>query len=427
MKNNRINVLVFPCGSEIGLEIHRSLKYSNHINLFGANSTDDHGKFVYENYISNLPFFSDEDFFEKLKKIIQEYKIDAIYPTMDSVIKVVSEYEKELECKVIGSPKETNKICSSKLLTYKCLEGFINLPEMYNSPKEVISFPIFMKPDVGYGSRGAKLVKNHLELQEHLKEYPTSLLLEYLPGKEYTVDCFTNKNGELLYSRARERARISKGISVKTKPVNDRNIEFEKIAKTINSKLTFRGAWFFQVKEDVRGELCLLEVASRLAGSSSIFRNTGVNFALLSIFDKLDYNVKLFDNNFEIVLDRALSNKYKININFNKAYIDFDDCLILRDSTVNIELLSLIFKFINKGVRVILITKHERDINNSLTSFRLQGIFDEIIHLSKYDNKYKYMDKNNSIFIDDSFAEREEVYNNLRIPVFAPDAIESLI
>jgi hypothetical protein len=43
------NVLVFPCGSEIGLEVYRSLKHSIHFNLIGANSVDDHGRVVFVN------------------------------------------------------------------------------------------------------------------------------------------------------------------------------------------------------------------------------------------------------------------------------------------------------------------------------------------------------------------------------------------
>jgi hypothetical protein len=35
------NVLVFPCGSEIGLEIHKSLSYSTHFTLVGGSSVDD--------------------------------------------------------------------------------------------------------------------------------------------------------------------------------------------------------------------------------------------------------------------------------------------------------------------------------------------------------------------------------------------------
>jgi hypothetical protein len=47
-------ILVFPCGSEIGLEIYRAMRYSTHFTLAGASSVDDHGKFVYEEYYGGL-------------------------------------------------------------------------------------------------------------------------------------------------------------------------------------------------------------------------------------------------------------------------------------------------------------------------------------------------------------------------------------
>ena len=42
------HVLVFPAGSEIGLEIYNSLKYSHHVEVFGASGKSDHASFVYE-------------------------------------------------------------------------------------------------------------------------------------------------------------------------------------------------------------------------------------------------------------------------------------------------------------------------------------------------------------------------------------------
>ena len=44
-------VLVFPCGSEIGLELHRALGKAKEVVLYGASSVSDHGEFVYENHI----------------------------------------------------------------------------------------------------------------------------------------------------------------------------------------------------------------------------------------------------------------------------------------------------------------------------------------------------------------------------------------
>ena len=90
------NILVFPCGSEIGLEIHNSVKYSTYFNLIGANSIDDHGKFIYDNYISGLPFVNENEIVSALRNIVSKYKIDAIYPTMDIVITQLKEKEEEI-------------------------------------------------------------------------------------------------------------------------------------------------------------------------------------------------------------------------------------------------------------------------------------------------------------------------------------------
>lgn len=424
--SNKYNILVFPCGSEIGLEINRSLKYSIHINLIGGNSVDDHGKFVYENYIPNIPFFDDPSFLITIKKIIKEHNIHAIYPAMDAVIAKLSSLETELGCKVIGSPFKTNEICLSKIKTYEILKDTITVPKIYSNLDEVNQFPVFMKPEVGYGARGAKLIHNFNQGKEHLISFPSSIILENLPGREFTVDCFTNKDGDLLFSKARIRNRISNGISVNTVPVTNKVKEFEEIASSINNKIEFRGAWFFQMKEDSSGDLSLLEVASRLGGSSSLFRNLGINFALLSIFDAFNHKVEIFLNDFNLELDRALDNKYKIDIQFSRVYVDFDDCLLLTDK-VNTNLVSLLYQFLNDGKKLILITKHDKDINISLKQFRLLDLFDEIIHLEKSHYKYEYMQSESSIFIDDSHAERLQVYEKLGIPVFAPDNVECLL
>ncbi|HTB48507.1 MAG TPA: carbamoylphosphate synthase large subunit short form, partial [Verrucomicrobiae bacterium] len=67
------NVLVFPCGSEIGLEIYKSLSHSTHFNIFGGSSTADHGEFVYENYIGDLPTVDSPTFTEELNSVIDKY------------------------------------------------------------------------------------------------------------------------------------------------------------------------------------------------------------------------------------------------------------------------------------------------------------------------------------------------------------------
>lgn len=421
---NPLNILVFPCGSEIALEIHRSLKYSRFVKLYGANSVSDHGRFVYENYIEGIPFVSDNNFIDSIKNIVDELNIDAIFPAMDSVISKLKEQEDYLGCKVIASPYETSNICLSKTKTYKTLENKIPIPHIYENIQDIKQYPVFVKPDVGYGSRGAKRIDNKESMIAHFSEKQNSIVMDYLPGDEYTIDCFTNKNGELIFAGARLRQRITNGISVNTIPVSDS--EFKEYAQIINKTITLRGAWFFQLKKDINGKLVLLEVASRFGGSSALYRNKGINFAMLSLFDAFGYDVSIVENDYYIELDRALDNKYKVDINYNEVYVDFDDCLIINQK-VNTSLIEFIFKCLNNNKKVILITKHSKDINESLDKYRLHGLFDEIIHLNNGDNKYKHIKTKSAIFIDDSFAERKEVHDNIKIPVFSPDMIEALM
>ena len=427
------NILVFPCGSEIALEVYRAVNHSTHFNLIGANSIDDHGQFVFENYIGGLPFITAPDFLEKFGQVIRENNIDAVYPAMDSVIELLKNNEDLLGCKVVSSPIETTQICLSKSRTYKVLENIVKVPKTYTANELVKAggpFPVFAKPDIGYGSRGAKKISSVEDLKAHLALYPSCILSEFLPGKEYTVDCFTNSNGKLLFAAARERCRIMNGISVNTKPVKGNAEEFMDFAQKINETIKFQGAWFYQVKRDANGSLTLLEIASRFGGSSSLFRAQGINFALMSLFDAFDIPVSILRNGYDVVMDRALDNKYKLDLKYSEVFIDFDDCIYLEKKFVNDAMMAFLYRCVNKGIKVTLLSRHDDEklgkLDELLDKLRIRQVFDRIIHLNPSQKKIDSIDNTDSIFIDDSFAERKAVADKFNIPVFSLDMIEAL-
>ena len=423
---NKKNIFVFPCGSEIALEIYRSLKYSTYFNLIGGSSVNDHGKFIFEDYLDGVPFITDENFIAVIKNIVKDRKIDAIYPAMDAVIVELKKHEAELGCKIICADLSVVETCLSKSKTYGELDGIIKVPKIFNA-SEVKHFPVFGKPDVGYGSRGCKKITTPKALDDFILTSPDSILCEFLPGDEYTVDCFTNKNGEILYFMPRIRQRVMNGISVNTVPYYDNTSEFAEIVRAVNQKIKFRGAWFLQLKRDSKGELTLLEIAARLGGSSSLSRGKGVNFAQLTLFDAFGYDVSVVDNDYAIELDRALDTVYKIDIVYEEVFCDFDDCLLIDEKYINTELIAFLYQCINEGKKITLLTKHANDIDETLYKFRLTGIFDRVIHLKGKDEKPGYIDNMNAIFIDDSFAERANVRSVLGIPVFSVDMVRCLL
>ena len=427
------NILVFPCGSEIALEVYRAVNHSTHFNLIGANSIEDHGQFVFENYIGGLPFITDPDFLEKFRQVVRDNNIDAVYPAMDAVIELLKSNEDFFGCKVVSSPIETTQICLSKSKTYKVLEDVVKVPRTYTANELVKAggmFPVFAKPDIGYGSRGAKKISSIEDLKAHLALYPSCILSEFLPGKEYTVDCFSSHNGDLLFAAARERCRIMNGISVNTKPVKENAEEFVEFAKRINSAIKFNGAWFYQVKRDANGNLTLLEVASRFGGSSSLFRAQGINFALMSLFDAFDIPVSVLRNGYDVIMDRALDNKYKLDLKYSEVFVDFDDCIYLEKKFVNDALMAFLYRCVNNGIKVTLLSRHDDEklgkLDELLDKLRIRQVFDRIIHLNPSQKKIDFIDNTDSIFIDDSFAERKAVADKFNIPVFSLDMIEAL-
>lgn len=426
MKKRRI--LVFPCGSEIGLEVYRSLRRSAHVQLIGANSIDDHGRFVYEDYVGGVPFIDEVQVIPALREIVARRGIDAIYPAMDKVTWKLKAHEADLGCRVIASGPETTEICLSKTKTYSHLQDRVKVPKVYPTIGEIAQYPVFAKPDVGYGSRGVFKADDALELQMFLSKNRAAqyITTEYLPGPEYTVDCFTDRHGVLRFAGPRGRNRISNGISVHTSPIREGVQEFRDLADQINQAIPFRGAWFFQAKKDAAGQLTLLEIASRLGGSSALHRALGVNFALLSVFDAFDMDVQIVENHYEVELDRALDNRYKTSLSYSTVYIDLDDTLIV-DGKVNLEAVSFLYKCRNDGKTIVLITKHAGVLEGELARFRVAPLFDQVIHLRQEDEKSDHIRKSDAIFIDDSFSERRKVAEACKIPVFDVHMIEALL
>lgn len=421
-------VLVFPCGSEIGLEINRALRYNKHFELWGASSSDNHhGKFVYQNYIEkNLPFVHEDCFRKELNDIIIDF--DYIYPANDDVLLELSRpWSDYFNDKVIASPFRTCEICRSKKATYEYFDGILNVPEIYENPLSFqdLPFPLFIKPDRGQGSEGTLKAERFSDIAHSFSNRCDLLLMEYLPGDEYTIDCFTDRHGKLRFVGPRKRTRIKAGISVNA--VLESPEYFEDYAHLINENLEMRGAWFFQMKYSRQNVPVLMEIAPRIAGTMATYRSLGINLPALTLYDRMGLDVEILNNGFDLQLDRAFYNSFKLDISYSRVYIDLDDCIII-DNKVNPLLMAFIYQCYNTGKQVNILTKHIGEIEQFLVDHNLhQLVKDTVFPVGTEICKSDYIVGNNSIFIDDSFKERQEVHRKCKIPVFDLDAVESLI
>lgn len=242
------NVLVFPCGTEIANEIISALENNKYFRLYFSSSDDR----TYCNYLGKpvykLPYVNEVNFISELRDLVNRLKIDFIIPANDDVALILSQTE-DLEPIVVGQSREVNEIVRFKDKTYEYFSDILPIAKIYKC-EEDLEFPIFVKPKRGHGSKKSFVIKNMREFRsfKELYSFDDFVYMEFLEGDEFTIDCFSD-NGNLLYSGARLRERIKRGISVQSAYVTDDKLQkiFRNFAEKISNKLNLHGLWFYQM------------------------------------------------------------------------------------------------------------------------------------------------------------------------------------
>lgn len=426
--HKKCRVLVFPAGSEIGLEILNSLKYSHHVELFGASGKNDHAAYVYdkEHYVEGEFFVDRPDFIGQFNRLLRSLGIEYIFPTHDTICCFLAEHQSELGAQVLTSCAETNRIARSKRLTYDLFKSQDFCPRVFAAPFRDLPFPVFLKPDDGQGGKGTYVANDSYELEFYLRKDPKLLTVEFLPGAELSVDCFTDFNGKLLFIGPRTRERVQMGISFRSTTLA-LSKEIERIAHCINNTVSLNGAWFFQVKEDSQGRFKIMEFAPRQSSTMGLYRHVGVNFALLSLFNGMGLNVEILRNQYAVQLDRCLHNRFKADLTYSRVYLDFDETLVV-GKHVHANAIAFVYQCRNRNIPIVLLTKHRYNLSDSLRKCGIsENLFEKVIQLNEHQSKCDYINPVDAIFIDNYWFDRRAVKERFGIPVFDVDTIECLI
>lgn len=419
-----INVLISPAGTEIGREIWLSLRYEKAVKLFLAGSDyDNHARYNDMQY-HILPSVNEDGWLQALEAFVLLYDIHFIFPAHDDVLLAYAQHQSEISAKIVSSGIECCEITRYKSRTYASLQDIISVPRCYGSAEEVESWPVFIKPDRGQGALGALRINDKSTLEIQLRDNHDLLISEYLPGAEYTVDCFTQEKYGVIFCQPRTRERIRAGISMASETVELPGIL--EMAQAISARLKLKGAWFFQVKKAANGMLTLLEVAPRIAGTMAVNRVRGVNFALLSLYEHQGLPVTIDALKPTNRISRALTNRFRCDIPFSHVYVDFDDTIIIHNKLC-LPLIHFLYQCVNEGIPCYLISRHDGDLQYQLKRWHLEALFDRVFHISRDEKKSGYITQPDAIFIDDSFRERQEVHQALGINTFDVSMLDLLL
>lgn len=421
-----MRVLVFPSSNEPGLEVIEALRRHPRIEVYGGSSFDilsDPSRILLDKKHSYLPALDAVDFKEKIVDHCKKNDIDIVFPTVDSVVAEMSNWNESF--KVIAPSNKLAKITLSKSQVYKAVEDVVPVPRVFDETN--MDFPAFAKPDMGSGSRGVMRISNIEELRSARES--GLLTQEFLPGREFTVDCVGDSEGNLISFNVRQRLAYQAGIAKAATCVD--NPEIERYIAEIALKLPFSGPWFAQFREDANGVPRLMEINARIGGSSGITRLSGINIPLLSVLCATKIPVVAVKKMDVGTLVRRLDLNGDID-DFDWVIWDLDDTLVHAGEKVDPEMVGWLYRFNQRGKTQSLVTRNI-DPDAMIGRTKLPNFFDCIIKTKdKIDSVGKLISerkvsRERIIMINDSGAEKVDFFLKFpEIRTITPDGINVL-
>ncbi len=272
-----------------------------------------------------IPKASDPAFLDTMHQICREQKIDVLLPLVTRELEVLSNQMGrflEMGTLIVVSDAEQLHAANDKLkLMYTLQQAGIPVAAFYTatSAEEIslfahkLGYPhkkVCIKPALSNGSRGMRILdagagsfeaffeqkpgNTHTTLDSIMalfgdRTLPDMLVMEYLPGDEYTVDALLDQ-GEPLLLLPRKRIAMNNGISVAG--VFEENPEIMDYAARVFRCMKLHGPNGLQVKRGEDGRFYILEINPRLQGSTTTALGMGINLPVLAIKQAMGEDIK---------------------------------------------------------------------------------------------------------------------------------------
>jgi carbamoyl-phosphate synthase large subunit len=299
----KLNILITGIGSSNSISFVKGLCKQDEIG-FTVIGTDIYDRefstgahFVDKFY--KVPCAVDSGFVSSLLDICKKNKVQVVVPIIDEEFMPVSLARKSFEqmgIKVLLPGHEQILLCQDKFKTYEFFKknGFPT-PETWLGVPASPRYPILMKPRIGRGSKGIRIIQNELEFEAY-KGSDGYIYQEVITGKEFTVDTLSDADGKVLAAVPRVRMEIKNGVSYKGRTVKNKIVEETSIKICEAVKLT--GPACIQCILTAEGTPYFFEINPRIGSAVILTIQAGVNIPLLAVKSILGMNVPNMVDNF---------------------------------------------------------------------------------------------------------------------------------
>jgi carbamoyl-phosphate synthase large subunit len=346
-KMKDLNVLATAVGGAGAHGIFQSLRKNRErkIRIVGTDmSKDAYGLFLADkSYI--VPAGVSNDYIPRMAEIVKKEKIDVIMPFSPKELLPLSENKKvfeELGAKVLISGPDVIRMIQDRYMVLKHLKNLVGF--RFKLVKSLDEFevalnelgypgkPVCFKPRIEIGGgRGFRIVEEidpakemmdkksdiHINIEQALnilkdaKPFPELLVMEYLPGPEYSTDLLARK-GETLVIVPRKRMKVSLGAS--SVGITEKNEKVIKKTRSIVKSLPLDYNVNVQLKFSESDEPEYIEINPRVSGTICLCTAAGVNLPYLGVkmvlgenFDVPEprWGIKMIRHNREMYLDES--------------------------------------------------------------------------------------------------------------------------
>lgn len=248
-----------------------------------------------------VPRIDTPEYIDVLIDICKKENINAVTTFIDPEIMVLAQNRERFEeigVEVLAPYEETAKLCFDKYEMFKYLKSkgistvstwgtFEEFKQDYE--KNMIDFPVFVKPRTGSGSVGAKKVCDISSLQIAFEQDPTLIVQEYMDCQDLDADVYVDTKSHKPVSIFSKK-KISTTIGGANKTISFKDDKLFSFIKDTLQYFRFNGPidmdFFYR-----DGEYYLSEVNPRFGGAYLHAYGAGVDFIKL-----IEENLSGFEN-----------------------------------------------------------------------------------------------------------------------------------
>lgn len=197
------------------------------LEIYGADISDTAPALQFCDHTVITPRIKDESYIPALQKICREENIDALIPTIDTDLLILSQHKAEFgKTKVVISAEDKISVCRDKRFTAEYFHsvGLKSPIPVDDWKKYDAGYPAFIKPKDGSSSIFAYKVNNEEELKTYATQVPDYIIQPFIQGTEYTVDIFCDFDGNPIFITPRIRHAVRAGEVLKTEIRQDETI-----------------------------------------------------------------------------------------------------------------------------------------------------------------------------------------------------------